>query len=187
MVVFLVFAFGLILVAGQGFEEVLRCFWWLWVITGLTLHLLIYYLHQYSSCLMAPVRRTCGLRSATLVLANWWQSCVGCVDFSQCRSNYGLAFITVEYFPAVFFHICLGNQQSFERGNQLASRWNTSYSPHSILLWTFLAVVLPGKWRPYIVLAIGKIKCTVGKYLYYKYTCMYYSLSTNTNWLAEKN
>ena len=111
------------------------------------------------------------------VLANWWQSCVGCVDFSQCRSNYGLAFITVEYFPAVFFHICLGNQQSFEQGNQLASRWNTSYSSHSILLWTFLAVVLPGKWRPYIVLAIGKIKCTVGKYLYYKYTCMYYSLS----------
>ena len=146
-----------------------------------------WYIICTSSCLMAPVRRTCGLRSATLVLANWWQSCVGCVDFSQCRSNYGLAFITVEYFPAVFFHICLGNQQSFEQGNQLTSRWNTSCLPHSILLWTFLAVVLPGKWRPYIVLAIGKIKCTVGKYLYYKYTCMYYSLSTNTNWLAEKN
>ena len=107
MVVFLVFAFGLILVAGQGFEEVLRCFWWLWVITGLTLHLLIYYLHQYSSCLMAPVRRTCGLRSATLVLANWWQSCVGCVDFSQCRSNYGLAFITVEYFQIPRLIDCL--------------------------------------------------------------------------------
>ena len=70
-----------------------------------------WYITCTSSCLMAPVCRTYGLRSATLLLANWWQSCVGCVDFSQCRSNYGLACITVEYFPAVFYHICLANQQ----------------------------------------------------------------------------
>ena len=110
-----------------------------------------WYITCTSSCLMAPVCRTYGLRSATLVLANWWQSCVGCVDFSQCRSNYGLAFITVEYFPAFSFIFVL------ETNSHLNGAINLHHGETQVILPTLFC--FGHSWQLYCLSSEGHTLC----------------------------